>query len=403
MKITNLSETFNKNKFTNFKSNIIQMPKTAVLNSRNITPGLNPSYYQSLYGVKPDILVDIDYTDGKNDILAIKFQDVKKYLCNSSGEINPQRIQQFAFLYKLISQGMQNEHNKEKARYIQTFNSQMNVFNMPQANHENETADDDTFVREQMKRLDFDAIENIKDAILYALKNEEQQIPFKAYERTLRLFQLSKTNTGYDFSSIDKKIEIIEDIEEIELEYGSNYSTDDLYNEIIEASKDKDGNIDFSLIDASFDTIFQLGYVVPLKYVINLIKKYVSKNPHNKDSIIETMQKLNKTDFSMNDKNTHFEDLMDLCFQGYHFNSKNANKVIELAQYAKNWIDAQQQNATYKGIDRAIFRYERYIEFCKNIIADYFEQSKDEKGSFDFDKINIEDFFNSKSQGIYFI
>ena len=136
---------------------------------------------------------------------------------------------------------------------------------------------------------------------------------------------------------------------------------------------------------------------------IVLIKKYTSKNPHNRDEIVDTIKKLNNTDFIIDPNETVFEDLMDLCFNGFHFNSRKANKLIELANYSKNWINSAQMQKANLGIDRAISRYDSCVAFCKQLIMDYFNEYMDNESSYQSDEISIEKYFAIKTNGISFI
>ncbi len=411
MKITNNFINIANIKNPSFSASITQMPTKKEIERKTIT---NPEYFRVLHGIgKGNIRKTLKYNDGKLEIVEILSKDVKKYLSDDKGAIIPDRVKEFFFLYRYISQGLRNENQSDKDRYVSSLNRYKNVTvlgntgktsneivlgNMPQ-----EMNSEQEFIDSIMRDLAPEQKQMLQSALLGILEQEEDKIPANTYNKVLRLFDMSKTKDGYNFSSINTKLELIDAIDELSSQYGKNYPIEKLYDEFLISARSDDGTIDFKLINDTFEIIYLSGLVHSPKYIMDLFKKYTSKNPHNKDAITETMKKLNKTDFIMDSNESDFEDLMDLCFKGFHFSQKRADKLIELANYSKKWISLQQTKKEYSGIDRAISRYDIYVSYCKNLIMEYFSEYMDDKDNKNIKEISAEEYFALKTKGMQFI
>lgn len=409
MKITNNTPVQNPKQATNFKGRVINF-KPQDVKEASVKSVVDPSYYQALSGIdKPS---NIKFYDAQNNVVEIDKCDAEEYLTSKAGKLDSDLVEKFKSLYIKTEQELRIKNQQETAFFESLLVKDPKIIEMETpADTLNQVVLDQLSTNGWEDDRDFVFCKNVLSNIsgemkiilaketLEAAKIQQEEIPAKAYERTLRLFQLSRTDKGYDFSSLDEKNRLIGIIDEMKNQYGDNYDIEDLYDEIIESAAKDDGSLDYELIDTAVSMIHSLGAIYSPKYVIDLIKKYIAKDPANEEQILRTMKALNNTDFIMDENQHDYEDLMDLCFdKDGHFNSKRSDALFRLAKNAKDWISGQLER-DFVDLDNSCDIFNRSTDICKNIILDYFQKATDEDGNFATDSLpSPESYFEAKTE-----
>ena len=409
MKISNNIPAQSPKQSTNFKGKVINF-KPQNTGEASVKSTVDPSYYQALSGIKMPLSANFQDTDG--NIVEIETYDAEEYLTDKNGKIDPNLVKKFKSLYIETEQKLKTKKQQEITYYENLLSKHPDIIELETpVDTLNQAIMDQLSTNELDEDVEFNFCKGVLSGISGEIKEELaketlevtrtqlEEIPAKTYDRTVRLFQLSKTDDRYDFSSLDEKNRLISIIDEMSYQYGENYDIDDLYDEIIESAANDDGTLDYTLIDTAVSMIYNIGGGYSPKYVIDLMKTYIAKDPANKEQIIETMQRLNNSDFIMDENEHDFEDLMDLCFdKDNHFNSERSNTLFRLTASSKDWISGQLKR-DFADLKNSCNVFNGSVNVCKNIILDYYKKAVDEDGNFTPDKLpSPESYFEAKTE-----
>lgn len=386
MEINNSISSLKASKLNNraFKGKVIEFkPK----NEQEIEPKtVDVQYYQAQSGIKPTKSLKLPLDDGSE--LIINGADVSKYLLKKDGSLDNALVEQFKSLYLAQYQAAfaKNAKEEEYFKNLATKNPNIVEFDTP-VEKMSQAIVEQLFQNSWEESSEFelckDILSNIsgehKDILLNNLisltQDKKEQIPKNAYYKTTRLFQMSKTADGFDFSSLDKKEKLFSTIEEMGYQYGGNYDIEDLYTEVLENARKSDGTLDFELISQAVGLMSGLGLVCSPKRVINMIKKYVSSDKAHEAQILNAMKKLNKSSFSIADRDGKYENILALCFDENHkFDPKKEEKVAELMTLVDEWLEKLLEKPV-GDVDDSIDEYEKCAQSAYNTVTGYFDDS----------------------------
>ena len=332
----------------NFKGNIIDFkPKAQASKSSKKAHINNPDYYQSINGIKkPSYTISVPLKSGEIISLGLDYDTITEYL-SENGMPNPKLVKQFALFYADEFQSL-TQSNEEIKKLNQSHLD--NPFQAP----------------DFMRKLPYKSQKKFNTSLLECNELEKKQIPQKSYDMTKKLFQLSKTKDGYDFSDIESKKEFIGIVNNVAGQFHGKPNL--IFNSLIKNAVDKDGCFDFKLAYNSAKLMKDMGFYETPQFIINTVNHFCSKDKENTDSILHTMQELNQTSYSMDSKNNNFSRLMELCFTPDNkYSQKKADKMLEAVEEADlrmfNWLDENNSNFEYM---------DRYMNIAAGVIEDYF-------------------------------
>lgn len=386
MKINNSISSLKASKLNNraFKGKVIEFkPK----NEQEIEPKtVDVQYYQAQSGIKPVKSLKLPLDDGSE--LVINGADVSKYLLKKDGSLDSALVEQFKNLYSTFYQTACAKNAKELEYFngLATDNPNIIEFDTP-VEKMSQAIIEQLFQNSWEESSEFELCKDILSNISGEHKNillnnlislaqdKKEQIPKSAYYKTTRLFQMSKTADGFDFSSLDKKEKLFSTIEEMGYQYGGNYDIEDLYTEVLENARKSDGTLDFELISQAVGLMSGLGLVCSPKRVINMIKKYVSSDKAHEAQILNAMKKLNKSSFSIADRDGKYENILALCFDENHkFDPKKEEKVAELMTLIDEWLEKLLEKPV-GDVNDSIDEYEQCTQSAYNTVIGYFDDS----------------------------
>ena len=305
----------------NFKGEIIQFPKNGVQKNKNTSSPVNPDYFQSLYGIEaPSVYFSNKLPNGLEYMIELDEEYLAKYLCDKNGELIPANVKLFAY-----------------------FNAQ--------------------FAKILTSRDEF----------------SQDEIPEEAVTRTIRFFQLSKNDKGYDFTDFIKKYDIIARVVELGENAFDTEDEDSAFDEIISAAKLKTGKLDYKLINQALDMIESSSEFQSPGKVIELLKYYYSLDTDNKDAIYKQAYKLNQTYFAIGKDDEVFENVMDLCFDNNSkFDPQRADILLKAIEVIEKWIDRKMYSKEFD--KRGPELMERYVSAAIGLLTDYFDFIQDKRG-----------------------
>ncbi len=320
---------------------------------------LKPEYFQELHGIAcPLPPIEISLSQGTST-LSISSTTALKYLKTQDRKTSESLVCKFAEVYTKNLQDRLNSEDEAMKLYAQTLKENSEL---------RKQAGIDT------KKLDS---ASRTAALLLASTNERTKIAKKqAYEETELFFEISKTSKGYDFSKQEEKRQIAGLLHTLQK---NSYHTKNLVLELKKAAIDTNGEMDteFAALICAF--IANQDFAVSPLYIADKITYFTGKDPRHKAEIIETMLKLNNTDFQLDDYEPAFENLMEACFtKDGQFIKEAPGIVLKLTDAAEAllncWLDTDRID------DSNILPY---IEFSKTIILGYLENIIDEDGNID--------------------
>ena len=127
--------------------------------------------------------------------------------------------------------------------------------------------------------------------------------------------------------------------------------------------------------------------VVDVKTTVDILEKYCSKDKKSHDEILNTMIKLQKSEYSIDAYNSEFEDIMNLCFdKNDDFSPLRAKYILDSTDYINDYIDENMED---------LDDYPLYCKEGKNAIEEYFKLSIDNNDEFK-PTIDLKDFIRIK-------
>ena len=376
-----------QNSHINFKNREEQSPKSAMRPIHNpiTTQPLTMDSVEALKGLTVENSHMLDYIKAAN------------FLKDLDGKVDKKSMQNFVTIYNV----MVDELEYKNASELEFLEAQSKI---PSGNISEFQSDNETLNRVAIRELvnkenkgdDFeknviqglsgdikkDLVEHMKE---FRTEEFPRQIPQKAFEMTKRIFELSKCDNGdYDFSDIQRKVDIIEGIDSI---YGSStiYDDDDVYLTTIAASKEN-GKVNLEKIEDMVATVKSTAFIYDPDYVIEMQDYFYSKAIDNKQKISDTINFLNnKTMFDMDSENNNFETLLELCFdEDGKFSEDRAELLKESSEKMSDWLcektqydsSHDQYNINKRLAFGAITSYFTYIDEGQNISFDEFIETK---------------------------
>ena len=390
---------------TAFKGNILNFRTASKQEVCDIQGYVNPQFYQNLYGIeKPSYKTSVLLKSGERIPLEMDNDTITKYLSDKRGTPDSKLVKKFISLYKETLQQMTDKNEEEIKLFEEGLQEHPRILDFDTSSEILENAllnelkqgsseNDYEFSKNILSQISGQHKKELSAKLLEQVEEDKEYLPSDAYRRTVKLFDLSKTPNGYDFSDIEKKNSFINAMEAIITGYGIE-DEDDLYKQFLNNTKDKKGNInwDFAL-DAS-KVVRSIAFFEPINYIFSNINHFCSKDIKNKNAILNTMIQINRnSNYGMDSKSTDFETIMELCFdKNQKFNQKRTDLLFEKFKEADEWVDTQ--------IDLNSNDFERYktiLSYSANMLAAYFDEITDEKGNLDDSKLSFENFVNSSN------
>lgn len=211
--------------------------------------------------------------------------------------------------------------------------------------------------------------ENHPDETYELDEDSIEDLSQRAYRAAIGLFELSKTDTGYDFSFEDEKLRLLSYAERLEYRYGS-VVLDDLINNSIR----KDGSIDYNFACETAEIIEQSDIDTSVKKAADTYRKFIELNPERKEQILKALICTNMGNFALVDDDNEFEEVFSLCFdkQG-RFSTPRFEAIYGIDEAAGAWLDE---------IEATDFEFPFYRNFIKLTMEDYIEKNTDKEGVF---------------------
>ena len=241
--------------------------------------------------------------------------------------------------------------------------------------------------------------EQAKKELLRAKKDLEEA-PKKAYIKTLRFFDTCRINPNeckYDFTSSKEKLDLVNYMDEISFRYAAPGQFRAVFNDTVDALKKDDGSFDADLSILSKDLIQILTPVYSPREVIELVKKYITNNPDNKNEIIDFIKETCNSNFFFASGENTLEDMVSLCFDDdLKFNPKKKDAMLEFYSLTDPWIESC--NVKDEDLIENFMRHDNAVMSAKKLIESYFKNEFGEKNS-----ITPSEYFKTYLQNIRFI
>lgn len=191
----------------------------------------------------------------------------------------------------------------------------------------------------------------------------------RAYRAAIGFFELSKTDTGYDFSFEDEKLRLLSLAERLEYRYGS-IVLDDLINN---SAKD-DGSIDYEFACEVAQIIEQSDMDTSVKKTADTYRRFISGDYEQKDNILKALICTNMGIFALVDEDREFDEVFSLCFdKDKRFSKAQFDAIYEIDEAAEAWLEEVQPTNN---------EFPFYRNFIKLMMKEYIEKNTDEKGVF---------------------
>jgi len=314
---------------------------------------VNPEYYQALYGINETS--DLEYKEKFDEIYKKVLQNMTKsknfLLSEIEKSLNP-------IDSNIIEMDIPQEFMDEKIIKMLSgsldFKSDLEILNF-------------------IKELSGEPKKQIMQEISKCIQDNSQDISIEAKNRTSKIFRLSETQTGYDFSDIEEKSHLIEVIDEFVFQFGDDIDEDELYEDILNTCN-KEGKINYKFIEDTLNIIYESNFLADFNKTFETLKRLYSKDVKNSDKVKQMLNQLNHTIFQLDDKNNDFEEFANLCFdENLKFSEERKNILLELISEVDSWIDKQIHCASdYK-------KFPLCMNIAKETINDYFSEFVDNK------------------------
>lgn len=377
MKIYN---SFNLNHQPNIYSKNIHKPKckSNYNEYKQISSVCNPQLYKAYYNVsfgktesdnsqipfllltdknqQPSKIVSkITLDSGETYNLDIDKNTIDRFLLSVDGSINQSALQIFLSVYKTILQEL-TKADDEELKFIMDVIKGENK--SPKNTNVSYLNSNDEAVESLIGALSapvenfvinfFNGMQNEQLRKTYAIKflslreNILEEKYNKALNRTVCLFDICKTNDGYDFSDLERKLKLVSTIEEIQSNYGDAVPYD-LSHSIVEQSRFKNGKFDLDFAQTLTGLIYTTSVFMPEKLVSHrssIIKSFSACDRANEKQIMDCMLKLSNI-IEVDDTNQNFESAFSNVFNPVtgKFDEKAAALLLDLAKQVIDYTD----------------------------------------------------------------
>lgn len=371
--------------------------------SKNKINVSNPEYFQANYGIDTKSDVKYQIIEDKNGTLSVQSivklstgdffslniddETSDKFLKDKNGEINSGLTKKFISLYKAIMEDMVKESNDKLEFYERKMRDNSPALGLDPIQAvlfelENKSSCDE-FSRNIVDNIDAKHKRELSKILYEFSSDERMHLSDKALNLTRDLFEISRTKDGYDLSDLNRKKAIINRIDSLSY----NFNDSEILPKLLYYTKKEDGSYNISLIEDAIRLMKSFNSVVDVKTTVDILEKYCSKDKKSHDEILNTMIKLQKSEYSIDAYNSEFEDIMNLCFdKNDNFSPLRAKYVLDSTDYINDYIDENMEDFD---------DYPLYCKEGKNAIEEYFKLSIDNNDEFK-PTIDLKDFIRIK-------
>lgn len=202
----------------------------------------------------------------------------------------------------------------------------------------------------------------------YVITDEDFQD--MALKGTLRIFDMSKTASGYDLSDMDKKIKLVEMLEKLENEY----SVENIAQDFLDSVKDSEGKVDFGFANNLSKLIQNSGVFVPellVSHRVEILRSFIDSDTENADKIMQGITKLS-TIYEVDDASDAFELMFEEAFNPLTL-KYDEQAFAELYSIVANVVTATDSIGTCDEDE-----IDELIEQQVELVQDYFVEIRDE-------------------------
>lgn len=326
------------------------------------------------------------------DLLVLKIDEdtINELLRGKDGKINDGYVKKFISIFKQTAENLARQNEADLEFYDSKMHEESNTITFdPKAVCLEELANmspDGDFARNVVSRLDGKFKQGLARALYTFSCEDRMRLSSKACHFAEEVFGLSKTDDGYDFSEIARKTNIVKKADYVGEEYGKS----DVLDLIKHYAKTTSGSYDIDYIEDMLDLMSSFQVYVPVSKVAETVGKYCSDSSKNHDAILETMIKLQKSDYPLSDDDNDFDTIMSFCFDKEgNFSQERAQYLIGLTDAINEYIDSEMEDFA---------DYPAYLTIGKNAITEYFALSIGEDGSFK-PSLDVNEYIDKKMQG----
>lgn len=394
--------------------------KDTQLQNYNILPtnfSYNPIYNINFTSKKPIIVPFFELPDGNHITFSQYTKEV--YLEDENGNINFELANQFGKMMSEKYKYYDNYLNKLMTHFVEL--SKKEEFKQKRIPSTPQEELDEIYAevlarnpnKSELEQLDIyisrlngeTKLQQIQD-VIEVIKERKNNLFETVYDMTQRVVEMSQTSNGYDFSDIDKKYDFAFRVVRVNRHMGLFDDDDVIFREFIDNSKDENGKIDYYVAKNASKMMMITSLLSSPKFAIDTLRHFYEKDPKNKEYISSIMDELNTEIFMLNEENTNFQDLMELCFDEDNSFNPIKGEVLALAnKIFYTWVAGKTIQYYEQGMDEDTIMHTQVTmtAMAKDIIQKYFAQAKDEQGNFNPNVLNIFKFINEKSQEVNFI
>lgn len=340
----------------------------------------------------------ISLSTGEVVNLNIDKDTIEAHLLNADGSINSERVQKFAGIYNSILNYLDNKEQTQNQflnRVIEGVEkpAETNILYLDKKEEARQSilkalsGNEDEFLKSVLSNITDEATRKGLASHVLSLGEEfSNQKMETAYNRTVSLFEISRTSSGYDFSQIERKKALLEKIEELQRNYGGIDT--DIYAEVITASSMSNGEINLDFAESLCNLVSTATCFNPKTLVshrADILKQFIEKDEANTKNISDYIGKLSAL-MDIDDSNNSFENAFECAFNPVtnKFDKESADLLLELIMEIISYTDT---------LD---FETKEDFDNCNalqdTLIAKYFALIKDEQGNIKSDFIYPDEF-----------
>jgi len=377
MKISNINNSYNVQKFQNFKGTKEIAPQDEDKNNKDegTTVFISPACYQAAKNIslskniglkiKP---IEIELRDGEKYTLAISHSTAEDYLQGKDGGLDRVLVQNFAQIYKAALQRLTDKENDFTQNGLKLL--------LGGKDSENK---------------------NIKEVAAHILNTSGERRNYfegEAYKAAEAIFEFSKLSKGkYDgFRDLNGKVEVTDYIDRI----NNNFPRSNMLFGINKISRDENGVFDSGFAKRLCKILLASDFELSSYRTGEMLKHFVEKDPKNADKITDAIIKVDHSGFLLYDDSKSFEQLIEQCF--------DSDKTFSEIRYQTllSAIESVQNCWSFGSIweNMAIGADDEWVKYATNAIAEYFDEIKDKNGGIEPEKCNPDEFFARREKEV---
>jgi len=354
-------------------------------------------------GNPSEILSKITLNSGEKHNLHIGKDLIDRFMMSKDGEIDYEVLQKFISTYKTILQDITNKDDATNAFLTAISKGESPSPKKSNISYINPNDEAMTSILSALSNPEeefvysfFNGIKNEQTRKMYAdsLLRESNKMQGVKYDEALRqttqLFEICKTQDGYDFSDIERKIRFTKKLEKIQSNFSSTHNQA-ITADIIKYSKSQNGHFNMDFAEALCQLINNTGSFLPDKLVSHrhsILQVFSALDNRHSKEILDSIVKLSSI-IEIDDSNDDFEQILFNMFNPVtnKFDEKSANLLLELAPLIIKYTD----DLPIETIED----YDNYRQIILNLINRYFEHARDSQtGCIKPDVISPEEYAN---------